>query len=305
MLPASSRRARFPILLILAILALTRPHHALAEDFDLAQLTETFDLAFEASTSPAGELRADFDAGPLAVNLRHMEFLGSMGRAYLYGRPGNANPLVRSSLLNNTTRLELAPETAVPLGFSIGLDEWERGNRDLRLIARNGLHLPDLQLDHRLTVTNSFAVDGTRAQRSAGQLLLGFNLFGGRQQAVAEYDAAPLTQFTNLAMNSEWSFDGGAAAVVGFTHRPLTEVSEARLGFRQPVGSFDMTSDFVADSEGGYVVGIRFSLALGQVPERKPWSLSALLSNLRAEHRAAAPIDSDSLSIVDGPNGSL
>ena len=258
------------------------------------------DLALGAGRNPTGELVANVALGEIDLNLQHIEFMGGMARPYLYGRP-KSNPLVRSSLASTRTAFDLAADTAMPLGLSFGLDEWDEGNRHLRLIAHNGLHLTALELDHRLTVTNAFAADGTQTRRSAGQVLLGFDLFGGHHRTVVEYDATPLAQVTNFAMNSEWGFEGGGAAVVGFTHRPLTAVSEARLGFRQPVGGFDMTSDFVADSEGGYVVGIRFSLPLGPAPGRTPWSLSALVSNLHAERQVAAPPDSDSFSLVDSP----
>src|SRR3546814_6396913 len=71
------------------------------------------------------------------MNFHHSEFLGGMAQPYLYGRPKN-NPLARSSLVNTETRVDLAPATTMPLGVSLGLAEWDEGNRNLRLITHNG-----------------------------------------------------------------------------------------------------------------------------------------------------------------------
>jgi hypothetical protein len=286
-----------PFAFALAFLAATEP--SLAQDFDLARLTEGMDIALEADRDPTGEFVASFALGGVDLDLRHAEFMGGMAQPYLYGRPKN-NPLVRSSLASTGTQVSLAGDTTMPLGFSFGLDEWDAGNRNLRLIAHNGLHLDDLRLDHQLTLITSFAPDSTESRRSAGRLLLGFNLFGGRQEGVVEYDASPLTQVTHLRMNSEWRFDDGGTAMLGFTHQPLNEVSEARLGFRQPIGGgFELTSDIMADSGGGYAVGLQVALPFGPAPKQDSWSLSKLVSNLRAERLASAPVESDAFEDVN------
>lgn len=286
--------ARFCLLLVLAALAAASP--SLAEEFDLARLTEDIDLALEAGNRPVGELVANLALGRVALNLQHRESMGDMGRPLLYGRPKN-NPPARSSLANARTRVDLAQGVAMPAGISFGLDEWDEGSRDLRLIAHNGLHLADLRVDHRLTLTNSFATDRSETRRSAGRLALGLDLLGGRQEGAVEYDATPLARLTHLRMKSAWDFDGGSAAVVGLTHRPLVGLSEGRLGFRQPVGVFEMTSDVVTHSQGGYVVGLQFSLPLGPTPQRESWSLSALVSSLRAGRQLSLPVESEALPL--------
>ena len=282
------------LLLVLAAIAAASP--SLAENPNLASLTENIDLALEASNNPVGEMVANFGVGAVDLNLQHSEFMGGMGQPHLYGRPNN-NPLARSSLVNARTQVDLADGLAMPTGLSFGLDEWDEGNRNLRLILSNGLQLSDLRLDHRTTLTNRFAADGTETQRGAGRLALGFNLIGGRQEGAMEYDATPLARLTHLRLNSEWGFDGGGAAVAGFTHRPLRKLSEARLGFRQPVDGFAMTSDMVADSRGGYGVGLQFSLPLKPAPKRETWSLSSLVANLRAERQPSVPVESDALPL--------
>src|SRR3546814_1918793 len=86
----------------------------------------------------------------------------------------------------------------MPLGVSLGLDEWDEGNRNLRLITHNGLHLPELRLDHRLTMTTSLAADGTETQRSAGRLRLGFDLFGGQQEGVVDRSEEHTSELQSL-----------------------------------------------------------------------------------------------------------
>jgi hypothetical protein len=289
--------ARTPrLLLALCIVLGARP--ALAEEFALRQLTENVDLALGAGKDPTGELAASFGLGPLDLTTEHVEFMGGMACPYLYGKPAN-NPLARSSLVTSQTKLNIARNMAMPAGLSFGLDEWDAGNRNLRLIAQNGVQLPELRLDHRLTVTNSFAVDGSQTRSSAGRLALGFDVFGGRHEGVAEYGAAPLAQLTGLRMNSQWTLDAGAAAVVGVTHRPLEALSAARIGLRQPLGAFALTTDMMADSAGGYTLGFRFSLPLGRAPERRAWSLSDLAASLRAERQPVAIAGSDAAIFDD------
>ncbi|MGF1593596.1 MAG: hypothetical protein ACFCUW_09970 [Kiloniellaceae bacterium] len=282
---------------VLAGLAAAQP--VAAAELDFARLGENIDLALQPGSEPVGELVANVAVGPVQMNLHHLEFLGGMGRPYLYGRPQD-NPLVRSSLLDGGTRLDLGAQVAMPLGVSLGFDEWDRGNHDLRLVLRNGLELPFLQVEHRLTATTSYAADGSETRRAAGRLALGFDLFGGRQEGVVNYDATPLAQVSDLGINSQWRFDGGAAAVVGLAHRPLEGISEARLGFRQPVGAFEVTTDMVADNAGGYAVGVRFALPLGPAPQRESWSLSGLVSALRAERRPALPTEGDTPLLGSG-----
>src|SRR3546814_4770856 len=144
----------------------------------------------------------------------------------------------------------------MPLGGVLGLVEWDEGNRNLRRITHNGLHLPELRLDHRLTMPTRLAPDGTETRRSAGRLRFGFDLFGGQQEGVVDYEAAPLARATQVSMNSKWKLGGGGSALLGVTHRPLVEISEARIGYRQPVGGFQMTSDLVAASLGAYALGL-------------------------------------------------
>ena len=283
-------RSRFPALLVLVALAIAQLQTAAAAEFDFTRLTEfdftrlteDVDVAFRASDNPASEFMANFEFGRVEMNLQHVEYLRGMRGPNLYGGR-NTNRLVRSSLMNTGSLVDLGPEADMPLGLSLAFDERVRGNRELRLTARNGLRLSELQLDHSLTVIDSFAADGTESRRSAGRLLLGFDLFGGHHEGLMEYDAAPLTQATHLNMTSEWRFAGGRTAVVGFSHRPLVEIAETRLGFRQPIGAFQMTSDLVADSQGGYALGLGVSLPLGPAPKAESWNLSSLISTLRAE----------------------
>lgn len=282
----------------MALASLATASRSLAEELDLARLTENIDLALEATNNPAGELAGNFAFGQFDMNLHHREFMGGMAQPHLYGRPKN-NPLVRSSLANTETSVDLAPAATMPLGVSLGLDEWDEGNRNLRLIAHKGLHLPELRLDHRLTMTTSLTADGTESRRSAGRLRLGFDLLGGQQEGVVDYEAAPLARATQFSMNSKWKFGGGGSALLGVTHRPLVEISEARIGYRQPVGGFQMTSDLVGDSLGGYALGLALSLPLGPRADDRSWSLSTLVADLRAEREASAPVESDAFAFQD------
>jgi hypothetical protein len=282
------------VLLVLAALGAASP--SLAKDLKLASLTDHIDLALEASESPVGALAADFGLGPVDLNLQHSRSVGGLGQPSLYGRP-KANPLARSSLADAGAVMDLAGGVTMPMGVSFGLDEWEEGNRNLRLIVRHALQLSDLQLAHRTTFINSFAADGTDTRRNAGRLALGLYLLGGHQEGVLEYDAAPLAQVSQLLLNTNWALADGAAAVVGLTHRPLTALSEARIGFRQPVGDFTMTSDVAADNGGGYGAGLRFSLPLGPTPKPETWSLSTLVANLRAERQPSVRVGSDALPL--------
>src|SRR3546814_16095943 len=115
----------------------------------------------------------------------------------------------------------------MPLGVSLGLDEWDEGNRNLRLITHNGLHLPELRLDHRLTMTTSLAADGTETRHSAGRLRLGFDLFGGQQEGVVDYEAAPLARATPVSMNSKWKLGSGGSALPGLTPPPPAATTDA------------------------------------------------------------------------------
>lgn len=284
--------------LVLALCALLLPGASRAEEFDLRQLTENLDLALGAGKNPTGELVAGFGLGPVALSVQHKEFMGGMARPYLYGKPAN-NPLARSSLAKTETKVAVAEDVTLPVGLSFGLDEWDEGNRNLRLIAHHGLQLSQLRLGHRLTATNSFAVDGTQTRSGAGRLALGFDLFGGRHEGVAEYGAVPQAQLTDIRVNSQWALDAGAAAVAGVAHRPLKELSEARLGFRQALGDFTLTSDVAADSAGGYAVGFQFSLPLAGAPKRQAWSLSALAASLRAESQPTEIAGSDAYVFDD------
>jgi hypothetical protein len=295
--PRALAAPAFALLAVVAVVAVASP--IAAAELEFARLGENIDLALQPGDEPVGELVANVAVGPLQVNLHHLEFLGGMGRPYLYGRPAD-NPLVRSSLVDGGTRLDLGPQMTMPFGVSLGFDEWDRGNHDVRVILRNGLELPLLQLDHRLTATTSFAADGTETRRAAGRLALGFDFFGGRQEGVVSYDATPLAQVTDLGISSQWRFDGGSAAVVGLAHRPIEGISEARLGFRQPVGAFEITTDAMADDAGGYAVGLRFSLPLGPTPARESWSLSGLVSALSAERRPTLPTEGDTPLLGSG-----
>lgn len=86
-------------------------------------------------------------------------------------------------------------------------------------------------------------------------------------------------------MTSEWQFDGGSAAQLAIAHRPLEGLSEARLGFRQPVGPFELTSDIAADSAGAYALGLGIAIPLGPAPEPVSWSLGDLLAGLNGDSR--------------------
>ncbi|WP_193370529.1 hypothetical protein [Pelagibius marinus] len=108
----------------------------------------------------------------------------------------------------------------------------------------------------------------------------------------------PTAQVTRLGIQSDWQFDDGGTLRAGLDHRPLERISEARFGFRLPIGAFDMTSDFVADSAGAYSLGISFSLALDDAAQADGWRLSSMLSVLNAERRP--PLAAASGTLLDG-----
>lgn len=285
---------------LLLTLAATTGRPSPAEALDLRQLTETVDLAVAAGREPTGELLAGFALGPLDLNVRHKEFVAGMGRPHLYVKPAR-NPLARSSLIEAESRITLGDKAALPLGLSFGLDEWNEGNHSLRLAVHQGLQLPRLRLEHRLALTDSYAAEGSRTRSGTGRLGLGLDLFGGRHEGVAEYGytVARDARVTGLRTSSQWSFDAGQTAIVGLAHRPLEELSEARVGFRQPLGAFTLTSDAAADSAGGYALGIQVSLPFGRTVQRQPWTLSGLAASLRAARPQPATAGSGAYSLFD------
>lgn len=247
-------------------------------------LADDFDLALHGDTTPIGEISARTDIGALTLALRHSEYLGYLNRNYR-DDGGEENPLIRSTVVDSSGILELDPGDGLPYGLALALDEWESGDRELRITGRGGLDFGDLRLDHSLTLATRYAVDGSETRHGSGRFSLGGDVLGGRQEGVIEYDAMPTAEVTRLGFQSDWEFEDGGSLVAGLDHRPLDRISEARFGFRQPVGAFDMTSDFVADSTGAYSLGISFSLALGGAEEDGTWRLSSMLAALRAERR--------------------
>lgn len=247
-------------------------------------LADDFDLALRGDTAPIGEISARTDLGAVALALRHSEYLGYLNRNYR-DDGGEENPLTRSTVVDGGGILGLDSGSGLPYGLALALDEWDSGERELRITGRGGLDFGDLRLDHSFTLATHYAVDGSETRHGAGRFSLGGDVLGGRQEGVIEYDAMPTAQVTRLGFQSDWYFADGGALVAGLNHRPLDRISEARFGLRQPVGAFDMTSDFVADSTGAFSLGISFSLALGDDAEGDTWRLSSMLSALRAERR--------------------
>ena len=247
---------------------------------------EAFDIALHATERPFGEIAAATDLGGISLSAKHVEFLGYLSRMLQPDQAGEDNPLLRSSRLAGDSRIDIAPGAQLPLGLAVTLDEWGSGQRDLRVIAETALSLEDMTLGHRLTVTTQFAADGGQIHQTAGRLRLGITGLGGVQEGIVEYDTAPSPQVTLFSLRSEWTFDSGSAADsasaarVALTHRPLDGVSEARFGYRQPLGPFQWTSDLAADSAGAYAVGLSLALPLGPEPEPMSWSLGDLLAAL-------------------------
>jgi hypothetical protein len=247
-------------------------------------LADQFDLALHGDTAPVGEISARTELGAVALALRHSEYLGYLNRNYREDG-GEENPLVRSTLVDSSGILGLDSGAGLPYGIAFALDEWESGERELRVTGRGGLEIGDLRLDHSLTLATRYAVDGSETRHGSGRFSLGGDVFGGRQEGVIEYDAMPAARVTRLGFQSDWQFEDGGALVAGLDHRPLERISEARFGLRQQIGAFDMTSDFAADSTGAYSLGISFSLALNGGAAGEAWRLSSQLSALRAERR--------------------
>lgn len=248
---------------------------------------ETVNFALYAADLPYGEATASLDLGGLALTARHAEFLGYLNRMLNSEEAAEANPLVRSSRLAGNGAIDLgalAPGAAVPLGLSVDLDEWESGQQDLRMTAEAGLQVAALTLDHRLTVTATPGGDGLQ-RRTAGRLRLGLAVLDGSHEGVAEYDAGPVAQLTALGLTSHWRFEGGQETRFAVVHRPLERRSEARFGYRQPLGPFELTSDVAADSAGAYAVGLGLAIPLGPAPEPVSWSLGDLLAGLSGERR--------------------
>lgn len=270
------------LLCLIAAWCLALPDSGHAEDLDLVLFP---------SEQPFGEAGAGFAFGSVALTARHIEYLGYLNRSQDDGQNDEGDPLVRSSRFGGTSRLDLGAGGQLPVGLSVALDEWESGQRDLRMTAKSGLRLDRLSADHRFTVTTRFSEQGAEERQSAGRLALGLaglpGLGGGRQQGIVEYDVAPLPQITLLGMNAEWLFDEGSAAQVALTHRPLDRVSEGRLGFRQPLGPFELTSDLSADSDGACAIGFALALPLGPEPEPVSWSLAELIGSLQDDRPAA------------------
>ncbi|MEQ8357753.1 MAG: hypothetical protein RH942_19625 [Kiloniellaceae bacterium] len=248
-------------------------------------LAENFDVAVQGSEVPFGEFSALADVGGVVLSARHREYLTYLNRAYVKDDKPE-NPLQRRSDFESTAAVDLASELEMPLSLGIAVEQWQSGALDLRMTGRGGLRLPGLAIDHRLTITTSFAADGQRHRSGTGQLALGFDFLGGVQEGIVEYDAAPIAQITAYRLNSDWRFGADGAALVSVGHRPLTAVSEARVGLRRTVGPFRLTTDVAADSLGAYSIGVSVTLDLGATPAPSAWRLSSMLADLRA---ATAP----------------
>lgn len=256
-------------------------------------LADDFDVALHSRDVTVGEFSGRTNLGPLALAIRHSEYLGFLNRAYLEGgqeEDAPKNPLARSTRLQTTGTLGIDADAALPLGAALALDEWDSGDRELRVTGSSGFNLNGFRLDHSLTVVTRFAADGTESRRSNGRLRLGGAFLGGTQEGILEYDALPVGQITRLAIHADWRFVGDSAVRVDFMHRPLTRVSQAQFGISSPLGPFNMSSDIAADSTGAYTLGISFSLDLGAPAEAaETWRLSSLLAALRAERRPSLP----------------
>src|SRR3546814_19007660 len=137
----------------------------------------------------------------------------------------------------------------MPLGGVLGLVEWDEGNRNLRRITHNGLHLPELRLNHRLTMTTSLAADGTETRRSAGRLRFGFDLFCSQQERVVDHEAAPLAPATQASMTSQWKLGCGGSAMPVVNHRPRVLHSAAPIGYTQLSVGFNLPSHSIATHE--------------------------------------------------------
>jgi len=276
----------------LAALCCSAP--SLAQDLDARNL----DLALHGHEAPVGELSANAEFSGVSFAARHSEYLGFLNQALQ--DDGGDNPLLRSTEIEARGVLGLGTGADLPLGLAMAHDQWDAGEHDLHITARSGLHLDHLWLDHRLTMTTSFAADGGETRSGSGEMRLGTALFGGVQEGVIGYDALPQAQITVLGFSSDWSFEAGSSALAGFSHRPLDGVSEARFGFQQRIGPFEVISDLAADSEGAYRIGIGFSLDLGRAPEAVSWRLSSLLTALQDEGQPPlAPVPHSLLSGVD------
>jgi len=243
-------------------------------------LADGFDIALHGAETVSGEISAAYGLGPVSLNARHVEYLGYINQAYRSEGAEEADPLVRSSEIEGGGLLDSGIGAVFPLGLTVALDEWESGDRDLSLTARSGLNLPGFRVDHRLSSTTSFTTEGSDSRYSAGRLALGFDFLGGRQESVVEYDVEPISRITGLGFSSDWDFDDGASALLSLSHNPIDAVSEARFGFRQAVGPFDMSSDLSADSLGTYTLGVSLSLALDEEPEATSLSLAAAMAAL-------------------------
>ncbi|MEO3430019.1 hypothetical protein AAFN88_14245 [Pelagibius sp. CAU 1746] len=262
-----------------------------------ASLADGFDLALRGSAEPIGELSAHRDVGPFALTLRHSEYLAYLNRDYR-DSDGEENPLVRRSEIGATGNLDLGARSALPYGLGFALDEWENGERELRVTGQGGLVLGGMRAVHRLTLAARYGADGGASPNGGGRLSLTGEAFGGRHDGVVEYDVLPQRRITRLGLNSDWRLEDGGVVVAGLDHRPLDRVSEARFGFRRPLGAFEMTSNVAADSTGAYSLGLSFSLALNDTPEAPVWRLSSMLSALRTA--SGAPPDQAGSTFLGG-----
>mgnify|MGYP000061894471 FL=1 len=259
---------------------------------------EDFDVALHGGATPVGEVSAGGALGGVSLAARHSEYLGYLNRGYR--EDGEENPLLRRTELAGRTTLEVTSGMAMPLGVKLALEERAAGERDLRISGRSGLRLGAFRIDHGVTVTTSFAADGSQTRLAQGRLVLGMDFFGGVQQGIVEYDALPIGQVTLVGLNSDWVWDGGGAVVAGLSHRPLDRLSEARFGLRHRVGSFDMTSSFAADNQGAFSLGISFALDLGEAAEPATWRLSSMLDALQAQ--AQPPLAPQSSGLLSAAN---
>jgi len=233
-----------------------------------------FDILLHRGDEPGSEVAATLDLGPVAFSLTHRESLGFLNPA----PQDEADSLQRRSRLVGSARFEFDGGFSLPADFDLSLGEWSSGRYDLNLTARNGLRLPGVALEHRLALSSGFASGDSEALQGSGRLGLAFDRFGGRQEAVVEYDAVQFGQVTAVHLNTDWRLDGGPAVTMNLSHHLAEGLSEARFGLSQEAGIFDMTADFAADSTGIYGIGVKFVLRFGAPTEAATWSLANLLA---------------------------
>ena len=276
----------------------------LTAGFTLSQLcifttpgrAEGLDLVMSDDGSTTAEIGTRFDLGPLQVLAEHREYLTFLT---LSGERNPTDAVARSTSLSASAQFDVAEGATLPVAMRGEHEHFGSGRQGLDISLESGLRLPGLRIAARFDMSRDLGPDTDASQAVEGRLSIGFTWLGGRHEGSIDYEMIPTGQATAFAFGSSWSFGGGTAAALDFSHRPLNSLSELEVGLNQRYGPFTLTSDFSADSLGDYALGFGVSLNLAPTPAPSEWRLSTLLAQLTRAARQSHVQDSFGILSID------